>query len=56
MKRALQKRLVLGHDTVRMLAELPEARLQDVVGGMILGGGPTQPPVCPSTAQKTGLP
>lgn len=54
MKKALQKRLALRHDTLRIMADLPRARLQDVVGGVFRGVS-SQPPVCSSQAQKTGI-
>jgi hypothetical protein len=34
MKKTRQKRLALGLDTVRILAELPETKLRHVAGGI----------------------
>jgi hypothetical protein len=53
MKKTLQKRLVLAHDTLRNLAELPRARLQDVAGGFACDGNPTEYPACASSTVNT---
>ena len=60
MKKTLKKRLALEHNTVRILAELPETKLRNVAGGDInvaggninhTGGGGG----CSGTTGKQGL-